>query len=692
VRWPWTRRTSEQSAAPAAPADPPPSPMGWAFLPPLQRTLDTPIEPVTRPTAFPADLPAWRSPAFTGALSHAVVDTMPGGVIDGDGDGVGTPTRTIGPAPELTLLPPPRPTAVQRSVAAEPTAVEPAPAPVVASEEPEQPVVPIEAVDTGQPVEPVESAASSVTDVVRPEPPAATLTRASANGLPLVQRSVVPDLPSPAPQPPPPRSTAEAVVDVVPTDLPARPPLGPEPSRDESLRPVVQRTAAASAPRPTPMATPTSTPPARPRLGLGPPLSTPPVTATPEPPDVRESGGLPLLAEREADQGFTEVPIQRSRARAEPVSPLVPPPAPGLALAGPPEPRAPIQRSRATSDRAAEQPAAEEPADVPRADEAIAVEPPSTPATALPSTPLPLAGGIATSIQRADLLPGPGAPTPSLIVRPAPLIPANPGAARRERIVPIQRILAESVHLPAGSAPGRRDLQSAASTQVRSPVQRAASSGATPTVQRTAPLTSPAPSPPAAGRAPALPEVSVAAPVRSPVGPAIEDEPAVIITDLTPGPTVSRAVASPRPRAMAVPTISRAIAPAPTAPAVAAPAAAAPAVAAPTALPLAVPPPPTPVAVQTAREDVEAPAAGTGGAGTGGPVTVQTAPAAAPPPAAPAGAPAAPAGASGAAPGGGSATGDVDALAQKVFPGVLRRIKAELLLDRERRGVRTDPW
>jgi hypothetical protein len=27
-----------------------------------------------------------------------------------------------------------------------------------------------------------------------------------------------------------------------------------------------------------------------------------------------------------------------------------------------------------------------------------------------------------------------------------------------------------------------------------------------------------------------------------------------------------------------------------------------------------------------------------------------------------------------------------------LFPAVLRRMKAELLLDRERRGVRTDPW
>ncbi len=66
---------------------------------------------------------------------------------------------------------------------------------------------------------------------------------------------------------------------------------------------------------------------------------------------------------------------------------------------------------------------------------------------------------------------------------------------------------------------------------------------------------------------------------------------------------------------------------------------------------------------------------------TPGTVTVQTA-------AAPAAAP----GAAGAGGGAASATGDVDALAQKLFPAVLRRMKAELLLDRERRGVRTDPW
>ena len=59
--------------------------------------------------------------------------------------------------------------------------------------------------------------------------------------------------------------------------------------------------------------------------------------------------------------------------------------------------------------------------------------------------------------------------------------------------------------------------------------------------------------------------------------------------------------------------------------------------------------------------------------------------------------------AGGHAPAGGSASGggaagaagggeDVDALAQRLFPPMLRRLKNELLLDRERLGVRTDAW
>ena len=50
-------------------------------------------------------------------------------------------------------------------------------------------------------------------------------------------------------------------------------------------------------------------------------------------------------------------------------------------------------------------------------------------------------------------------------------------------------------------------------------------------------------------------------------------------------------------------------------------------------------------------------------------------------------------GASGAAPAGAAQGGeDVEALAQRLFPPMLRRLKNEFLLDRERRGMRTDAW
>jgi hypothetical protein len=93
---------------------------------------------------------------------------------------------------------------------------------------------------------------------------------------------------------------------------------------------------------------------------------------------------------------------------------------------------------------------------------------------------------------------------------------------------------------------------------------------------------------------------------------------------------------------------------------------------------------PMPTASGPAATATAAPGAGNAD-GVPGPVTVQTATAPASPSPAAAAAPAS---------GGpaGSATGDVDALAQRLFPAVLRRIKAEFLLDRERRGVRTDPW
>jgi hypothetical protein len=52
----------------------------------------------------------------------------------------------------------------------------------------------------------------------------------------------------------------------------------------------------------------------------------------------------------------------------------------------------------------------------------------------------------------------------------------------------------------------------------------------------------------------------------------------------------------------------------------------------------------------------------------------------------------APGGGSAAAGGDASAPEQVEALAQRLLQPLLRRIRAELLLDRERRGLRTDTW
>src|SRR4051794_20192168 len=88
--------------------------MGWAFLPPLQRTLADPIL-VSRPHDLSRMLPAWRDPSFAShELTHVVSPVAPSGVIDGDG--AGSPQTRYEPT-DLTLLAP-TPPAVQRAVTA----------------------------------------------------------------------------------------------------------------------------------------------------------------------------------------------------------------------------------------------------------------------------------------------------------------------------------------------------------------------------------------------------------------------------------------------------------------------------------------------------------------------------------------------------------------------------------------------
>ena len=261
MRWPWSRRPAEPDppeAAKHALVPPAPPAMGWAFLPPIQRSLAAPMPSITRPHAFPAELPAWRSPAFTGPATHAVVDGAPGGVIDADGGGLGRPTPSPVAAPELTLLPPPRPTSVQRTKSGAPAAVtkrDPDPSPVP------------DPVDEPAPVRPNEL----------PELP--SLTGVGDVHLPVVQRVPVADEP----------------IDAAPEVQPAE---GAEPPSAVSAAVDAEVPVDARVERPTP-------------LGLGPPLPAIPDTATATPPDASAAGApspLPLVGAG----GFTEVPVQRS--------------------------------------------------------------------------------------------------------------------------------------------------------------------------------------------------------------------------------------------------------------------------------------------------------------------------------------------------------------------------------------------
>ena len=739
--------------------------MGWAFLPPIQRTLAAPIASVTRPVESPGELSAWRSPAFTDSLSHAVVDTSSGGVIDGDGGGLGHPTNTSVHAPELTLLPPPRPTAVQRSV--RPAAAAPPPA------------------------------TASGSDVVRPAP---SFTRAPSAGMPLVHRAVVddptpdltPDLtpvpepvpdpgPVPAPAPVPGPEPAEQNESVAPESVdPAEPP----PS-DTPAGPVDQVTAPlghASAPSPEPLApagrpetvqrsvdAPLAPPPVatspspatqvgetRPHLGLGPPLASVPETAVSAPPPDPDNSRLSLSGQSSGESsdpsGFTEIPIQRtvSPPASAPVSPVTPsppetPPRPDLTL-----PTAGVAAEPKAVEPTADEPAAVEPESPADIAPDIAADPPaatapspvvaepsaaaaadSPVAATLSSVPLPLGGGLETSIQRSSTLPGPGTPTPTLVVRPAPLIPGPPS---RERVVPIQRMPATEPPSPparpAPSAPTSRSANQGAQVAVaRSatsramdlpamdrpasgpelptaapPLQRATgSSGQTTTIelpdavpeaheQESVPPAPTAVNGGFAGPSVLPSDVSAPAPGGGPTGPAaalpvsvsraatLPTTPAVTSSI---GPAATPSI-GPSVTASVTPTISRSTAPAP----------------APGVLPLARSATPD-LPVQTAA--VGAPEPGlVDVSGHSAPWpdassaldTGQVVVARALDPAAADAAPAAATGsASGGAPGGAAPGGeDVEALAQRLFPPMLRRLKNEFLLDRERRGMRTDAW
>jgi hypothetical protein len=316
----------------------------------------------------------------------------------------------------------------------------------------------------------------------------------------------------------------------------------------------------------------------------------------------------------------------------------------------------------------------------------------------LAAAPLPLATAMLTTIQRSARHSTPGAPVPRLLVRRAPdLAPHG-----RERVVPVQRVRADSAATPrpaAVTAPAAPRVQrgflatvlqrrTASPAKPSSPqVQRgflAAAFRRSPSsedVRTPEPEVAAAPSPgaPVATHA-AMPSLRAAG-QRTPVEPPVSfqqqavDVPlgAAVTTAPLMAPLTTRPAVTPTPTQ--TPTLVqrevRDVVP----------------------MPLPPVPAPTTVAVQAMPTD-------------DGPSRV---PAAAPPPAPdppdpapvvaraaePAVSPGPPAGPSGAAGAAGAAAGaatDVEALAQRLFHPMLRRMKAELLLDRERRGMRTDAW
>ncbi|MEE6288293.1 hypothetical protein V2J52_11570 [Georgenia sp. MJ173] len=115
MRWPWQRREAGADAGlgpgagpvaarpPAPPTTAGPSPSGWAFHAPLQRTIATEmtLRGIGAGTGWTT---TGHQPGFTGTMSHLVSPSSYSGVVDGDGRGLGD--DTAGPVPPPITAPP----------------------------------------------------------------------------------------------------------------------------------------------------------------------------------------------------------------------------------------------------------------------------------------------------------------------------------------------------------------------------------------------------------------------------------------------------------------------------------------------------------------------------------------------------------------------------------------------------------
>ncbi|WP_182377103.1 hypothetical protein [Nocardioides sp. WS12] len=731
--------------------------MGWAFLPPIQRQLAEPIRPLSR--GFEPG--AWASPMFTGAMTHAVADGAPHGLIDGDGRGLGTPIQRSAAGPELTLLPPPRPRA-QRSIqratdaeVAEIDAASDAPPPETWSTDDSA-----GGADGGSgggaetPVTVARLAASGAPAAV-PEPPR-SLVRASPVGLPFVQRAAIAE-PASAPavahehadehqhahesatSGPAAPAAAEPTFPVTSTLAPGAP--AAEPLGGAGPPSAMPSTSAAALPiqRMSSAATATGRPVAgeRPRLGFGAPMSQVPLTAQGSPPD--DLPGPALQAQRAGDNGFTEVSLPGVGA-GEPTPRPTPRPAPGMPLQRASAPDAPPMEVAAVAAESSAEPAEHaEPAEPAEPAEAIHPEdcadpghghpaasptvvasagpPDVVPATEaeVPISPTmrgdvaPLhVGGLNTSIQRSSVLPGPGLPLQRLAVRPAG-VPTPPAA----RVVRVQRV--PSAIPSASSAPTAPSTPSSSASLAPStpssappapapstssfPAQFAAPTAAADTVDPPPSLVDAAqgaaPSPLSAAAVipaydvPATPVLQrstttggpLSVPARASVAPgslARADAMPVAVEYATIPLAVDRAT-SPPVSDGAVPGsfLQRSAVSMPSAPALRAPdRVAPPALVLPQRASAAEVADTQPAMVQRAEmeepapePEVTPPAADAGATGST------------------AAAPAAPAAA-----GGAQSPEQAEAMARQLFPSLLRMLRGEMVVDRERRGVRTDRW
>jgi len=755
VHWPWQRERTEDGGEPPRPPAAAPAPMGWAFLPPLQRTLGT-IEPVTAPLAFPRQLPAWRDPRHVASgLTHVVSPEAPSGIVDGDGRG-GAEPRHVSRAVELTLLPP-SPPAVQRATGRR----TPATPLTSAATVPGLPAVQRAAVAEAPPrratAEPEAAAADAAeagsdggAEPTHSEEPVVSTTEADVAVAPPTappahaQRSVTPSPPRPELALPS-QPAATPVGRTVAAPHTPRPPTvtvsgpAPEPPGEPVVDrgSTVQRSVAAASPRPVAERPATG----RPRLSLGPPMTSVPSSAvaerppepatqhTPDPPsdDVLEpSPDVALAPPPPPDAGPDLTLPSVQPARDLPPAPPEPPDAPLSAPAAPQLPddvRATVEvaePSSPTPTHSATWTTAPSPTSV----TSVTIPPPvvsrtlaRSPGTAAPplaahpdpvtptaTTEMPVVSR-ATTGDAVTPTPPPRADSPSgvMVTFPADTVQPSPAGAEPSPAV------AEAVHEvpvvsrtlePASGAPGPgpAPVIRAADLSLPSIADRTSDTPTTTTPATSAPATTPSRTTAVGaptvmrvldpvGRAdttPAAPGTSRDRPGHH--GPAPSPAAVRPVVQTSTGPTYAgpgpqpgtAAPASPvttlEPPRHQPPAVQLALAPPPV-------------------------PPPTPAAATAAATTPLDPALYAAGLAAVGP-TVQRAEVVGPPPDPPPvtvspvdGGAAAPGASGGGATGAAASTPEqVEALAGKLWPAVLRRIRHELVVDRERVGLRTDTW